>query len=137
MDEHSKSNQSSKQIRKRNYDDMLYVVADSPPSDLPDWTYGSDEEERQKKKRKAKGKVKESATKPKRRRITDYEESIMYSEGEKHQTGESARIGEIWGAIVTGKREEEELEGFVVSDKEEDDDDDDEEEEEEENELNN
>src|SRR5277367_2798698 len=104
---------------------MLYVVADSPPSDLPDWTYGSDEEERQKKKRKAKGKAKESATKPKRRRITDYEESIMYSEGEEHQTGESARIGEIRGAIITGKREEEELEGFVVSDEEEDDNDND------------
>jgi len=96
LDEHSKSNQSSKQIRKRNYDDMLYVVADSPPSDLPDWTYGSDEEERQKKKRKVKGKAKESVTKPKRRRITDYEESIMYSEGRNikpEKVQESVKFG--------------------------------------------
>jgi hypothetical protein len=58
---------------------------------LPDWAYASEEEE--------KGKAKKS----KRRRLTDYEGSIMYSEGEEHQTGESARIGEIRGAIAKEK----------------------------------
>jgi len=117
LDEHSKSIQSSKLTRKRNYDDTLYFRNDPPPSGLPDWAYASSDEE--KKQKKGKGKAKESATaKPKRRRITDYEQSIMYSEGEEHQTGESATTGEIRGAITREKKKkrEKDLEGFVVSD---------------------
>jgi hypothetical protein len=101
LDEHSKTIQSSKQIRKRNYDDTTFIYDDSAPEDLPDWVYASEEDEKQKK-----GKAKESVRKPKRRRLTDYEDSIMYSEGEEHQTGESARIGEIRGAIVKEKRKD-------------------------------
>jgi hypothetical protein len=91
LDEHSTSIQSSKQTRKRNYNDKIFIYDDSAPEDLPDWAYASEEEE--------KGKAKKS----KRRRLTDYEGSIMYSEGEEHQTGESARIGEIRGAIAKEK----------------------------------
>ena len=94
MDEHSTSIQSSKQTRKRNYNDKIFIYNDSAPEDLPDWAYASEEEE--------KGKVKKS----KRRRLTDYEGSIMYSEGEEHQTGESARISEIRGVIAKEKGKE-------------------------------
>jgi len=65
LDEHSKSIQSSKLTRKRNYDDTLYFRNDPPPSGLPDWAYTSSDEE--KKQKKGKGKAKESATaKPKK-----------------------------------------------------------------------
>ena len=94
MDEHSTSIQSSKQTRKRNYNDKIFIYDDSAPEDLPDWAYASEEEE--------KGKAKKS----KRRRLTDYEGSIMYSEGKEHQTGESARIGEIREAIAKEKGKE-------------------------------
>jgi len=42
----------------------------------------------------------------------------MYLEAEEHQTGESARISELWKAIIEGKEKEREndLEGFIVSD---------------------
>jgi hypothetical protein len=100
LDEHSTSIQSSKQTRKRNYNDKIFIYDDSAPEDLPDWAYASEEEE--------KGKAKKS----KRRRLTDYEGSIMYSEGEEHQTGESARIGEIRGRSLK-KREKEKVQGSL------------------------
>ena len=50
----------------------------------------------------------------------------MYSEAKKHQTGESARISELRGAIIEGKGKgrgrgkgkgrDDDLEGFIVSD---------------------
>jgi hypothetical protein len=52
---------------------------------------------KEKPKRKAR---KESAgSKPKRRRMTDYDQSVMYSEEEEHRRGESATTGMIRGAL--------------------------------------
>ena len=99
MDQHSKSIQSTQTTRKCNYDDALYCYDKLPPESLPDWTYISEKEEKESKKGKkvVKGKGKEAEKTSRRRKITDYEESIMYTEDEKHHTGESARIGEIQG----------------------------------------
>ena len=74
---------------------------------------------RQRKIKERKRKNKKSVTKPKKRwRITDYRESIIYSEVEKYQTEKSARIGELREAIVEGKGKgrDDDLEGFIVSD---------------------
>ena len=103
LDEHSKSIQPFQPTRKRNYDES-YCHNVTPPEDLPSWAYKSEDEEEQEIKQSKKGK--QSAEKHKKRRVSDYEESLMYSEGEEHQTGESAHMGEIRGAILKEKTKE-------------------------------
>ncbi len=84
LDKHSKSIQSLQPTRERIYEkESFYDV--SPPEGLPNWTYYGEEEER-------------SAVKSKRRKTTEYEGSE-----EEHQTGESAQMGEIRGAIAKAK----------------------------------
>ena len=86
MDKHSKSIQSLQPTRERIYEkESFYDV--SPPEGLPNWAYYSNGEEEEK-----------SAVKPKRRKTTEYE-----GLEEEHQTGESAQMGEIRGAIAKAK----------------------------------
>jgi hypothetical protein len=94
------------------------------PENLPDWAYASSESSddvkgkgkaKEEPKRKA---VKESVRgKPKRRRLTDYEQSVLYEEEEEHRTGESARIGMIRGALEQSKKSAPEEE-YIESDNE-------------------
>ena len=104
LDEHSKSIQPLQTTRKRIYNDELYYHDSSRSKKLPNWTYSQKQEPKGKGKKKEKEKTKESP--PKRRRVTDYEESVIYLEETEHQTGESARIGEIREAIIKEKEKE-------------------------------
>ena len=105
MDGHSKTIQSSQPTRKRNYDDTQFTRGSSPPLNLPNWVYISDSDSNEEEgKGKGKGKQKEKAEKEeekpaKRQRVADYEEVILYSTDEEHRTGESAKTGEIRGAL--------------------------------------
>jgi hypothetical protein len=111
LDSHSKTIQKQP-TRKRNYDDTRFVDETPRPENLPDWTYCSDmgEEEEQKGKgkqkeaAKGKGKSKEQKKKlTKRRKTTDYEETVIYSTDEEHRTGETSKTGEIRGALKPKK----------------------------------
>ena len=113
LDEHSKSIQPLQTTRKRIYNDELYYHDSSRSKKLPNWTYSQKQEPKGKGKKKEKEKTKESP--PKRRRVTDYEESVIYLEETEHQTGESARIGEIREAIIKEKEKETKKNPFLVS----------------------
>jgi hypothetical protein len=127
LDNHSKEIQSQP-TRKRKYDDTRFYCEDSPPEGLPDWAVSDEEEPKEKgkgkktmdwdfsdeeepkgkgkgKKTKGKGKEKEKEKKvqAKRRRIADTEATILYSTDEEHRTGESAKIGELRGALKKSK----------------------------------
>ena len=118
LDEHSKTIQDTQPVYKRNYNDAEFYREDSPPIGLPDWAYASAESSEEIEQGKGKGKAKEGESKgkekekpkrkpekesarspPKRQRITDYEQSVMYSEEEEHRTGETATTGMIRGAL--------------------------------------
>jgi hypothetical protein len=90
LDEHSRSIQSTQITRRRNYATGTYFDI-TPPENLPNWAYYFE------------GETKESAEKHKKRKVTEYEES-MYSE--EQQTGESALMGEVRGAIAKAKSAE-------------------------------
>ncbi|CAG8843561.1 33967_t:CDS:1, partial [Gigaspora margarita] len=62
---------------------FFYVV--NHPKDIPSWAYITSEFEDEK----------VSETSSKRRRVTDYDRSIMYSRNSELETGESSTIGMI------------------------------------------
>jgi len=84
---------------------------------LPYWAIAFSESSKSFEKRKGKGKGKEKEPKrkitkeaiksePKRRRLTNYKQSVFYGEEEKHHIGESARIGIIQSALKQSKKSE-------------------------------
>ncbi|KAF0443001.1 tubulin polyglutamylase ttll4 isoform x2: PROVISIONAL [Gigaspora margarita] len=89
LDEHSKLGLGSSQSHPRNYDDSRFFYVVSHPKDIPSWAYITSESENEK----------VSETSSKRRRVTDYDRSIMYSRNSELETGESSTIGMIWGAL--------------------------------------
>ncbi|CAG8776281.1 5795_t:CDS:2, partial [Gigaspora rosea] len=82
LDEHSRLGLGSSQSRPRNYDDSRFFYVVSRPKDIPRWAYVTSESENDK--------VSETSTK--RRRVTDYDRSIMYSRNSELETGESSTI---------------------------------------------
>jgi len=129
LDEHSRTTKVSKTVIKRNYNDAEFHQNVPAPANLPDWAYASSESSGDEKvtnvssessedvKGKGKGKetkrkvTKESARRePKRRRVTDYEQSVLYDEEEEHRTGESARTGMIRGALKQSEKSAPEVE---------------------------
>ncbi|KAF0525838.1 ATP-dependent DNA helicase pif1 [Gigaspora margarita] len=67
--------------------EIFYVI--NHPKDIPSWANITSESEDEK----------VSETSSKRRRVTDYDRSIMYSRNSKLETGESSTIGMIQGAL--------------------------------------
>ena len=90
LNENSKAIQGSQPTRGRNYNEVNFYDA-IPPEDLLNWIYLLEEE-----------KKKKSTVKPKKQKITKYDESSE----EEHQIGESALMGEIKGAISEEKTKE-------------------------------
>jgi hypothetical protein len=91
---------------------------------LPEWAYASSdfsEDEEEKGKAKEKEPKRKAAKEPvggepKRRKVTDYEQSILYDEEAEHYTGESARIGMIRGALKQSKKSSPEAEHIESDD---------------------
>ncbi|CAG8593746.1 558_t:CDS:2 [Dentiscutata erythropus] len=79
----------SSQSRPQNYDDSRFFYLVSRPKDIPRWAYITSESENEK----------VSETSMKRRRVTNYNRSIMYSRNSELETGESSTIDMIRGAL--------------------------------------
>ncbi|CAG8855050.1 27017_t:CDS:1, partial [Gigaspora margarita] len=82
LDKHSKLGLGSSQSRPRNYDDSRFFYIINHPKDIPSWAYITSESKDEK----------VSETSSKRRQVTDYDRSIMYSRNSKLETGESSTI---------------------------------------------